>query len=87
MAFPMAKTIAIKDACDSFGRIFGSDLNRKDIMNYDLDLTLITLDESHPNWNKVIEAIKSKQYSVEQIKEKYNMSKEIEHYLLSIQNK
>ncbi|WP_372938624.1 hypothetical protein [Seonamhaeicola sp.] len=32
MAFPIAKTLAIKDAADSLGRIFGSDLNRKDII-------------------------------------------------------
>lgn len=30
MALPIAKTIAVKDACDHFGRLFGSDLNRKD---------------------------------------------------------
>lgn len=86
MAFPMAKTIAIKDACDSFGRIFGSDLNRKDIISYELDLKLIPLNEEHPNWNKVIEVIKNKQYSVEQIKKSYEMTQEIEDYLLSIQN-
>lgn len=27
-AFPTAKTLAIKDACDHFGKIFGRDLNR-----------------------------------------------------------
>jgi len=27
-ALPTAKTLAIKDACDHFGRLFGSDLNR-----------------------------------------------------------
>lgn len=32
MAMPIAKTIAIKDACDHFGRLFGSDLNRKDLI-------------------------------------------------------
>lgn len=32
MAFPIAKTFAIKDACDHFGRLFGSDLNRKDVV-------------------------------------------------------
>ncbi len=30
MALPIAKTIAVKDACDHFGKIFGSDLNRKE---------------------------------------------------------
>jgi hypothetical protein len=34
MAFPIAKTLAIKDACDHFGRLFGSDLNRKDIIPF-----------------------------------------------------
>lgn len=29
-ATPSAKTLAIKDACDHFGRLFGCDLNRKD---------------------------------------------------------
>ena len=37
MAFPIAKTIAIKDACDHFGRLFGSDLNRKDIVPIMMD--------------------------------------------------
>lgn len=32
MAFPIAKTLAVKDASDHFGRIFGSDLNRKDVI-------------------------------------------------------
>lgn len=31
MAFPMAKTFAMKDACDIFGKIFGKDLNRKEV--------------------------------------------------------
>jgi len=34
MALPIAKTVAIKDACDHFGRLFGSDLNRKDQIEY-----------------------------------------------------
>lgn len=32
IALPIAKSLAIKDACDHLGRIFGSDLNRKDIL-------------------------------------------------------
>jgi hypothetical protein len=31
MSFPMAKTLAMKDACDMFGKVFGKDLNRKEI--------------------------------------------------------
>lgn len=31
MAFPLAKTLAIKDACDLFGSLFGANLNRADV--------------------------------------------------------
>lgn len=34
MAFPIAKTLAVKDACDHFGNVFGANLNRKDIIPY-----------------------------------------------------
>jgi len=40
MAFPIAKTVAIKDACDHFGSLFGSDLNRKDVMQIKPDENL-----------------------------------------------
>ena len=40
MAFPNAKTIAVKDACDHFGQLFGSDLNRKDVAQYETDTRL-----------------------------------------------
>lgn len=44
MAFPIAKTVAIKDACDHFGMLFGSDLNRKDTIQIVLDEKLQTID-------------------------------------------
>lgn len=44
MAYPMAKTIAIKDACDHFGNLFGANLNRKDTLNYSIDTTLAPKD-------------------------------------------
>ena len=81
MAFPMAKTIAIKDACDHFGKLFGADLNRKDVISYDLDLTLIDMDKNHPNWVKVVDAVKSGQATVEQVKTKYNLTQEAENEL------
>jgi hypothetical protein len=40
MAFPIAKTVAVKDACDHFGSLFGSDLNRKDVMQVKPDENL-----------------------------------------------
>ena len=40
MALPMAKSYAIKDACDHFGKLFGRDLNRKDVMAFGVDKSL-----------------------------------------------
>ena len=51
MAYPMAKTIAIKDACDHFGNLFGANLNRKDTLNYSMDETLKSRD-----WKAELEA-------------------------------
>lgn len=45
MALPHAKTLAIKDACEMFGQLFGSDLNRLDNITYNLDAKLKTDDE------------------------------------------
>lgn len=42
MAFPIAKTVAIKDACDHFGNIFGCNLNRKDVVNFTPDETILS---------------------------------------------
>lgn len=82
MAFPIAKTIAIKDACDHFGKLFGSDLNRKDVIEYNNDISV--MDNQHPNWIKVCEAVKTKAYTIEQIKEKYTLTSESENYLKSL---
>lgn len=45
MAFPIAKTMAIKDACDHFGELFGCNLNRKDTLPFipDEKLTKLTV--------------------------------------------
>ena len=84
MALPIAKTVAVKDACDMLGNIFGANLNRKDYIEYDIDLTLQYMDEKHPNWTKVCEAVKSKSYSIDNIKEKYNLTQEAENYLRNL---
>lgn len=76
MAFPMAKTIAIKDACDHFGNLFGADLNRKDIISYEVDLTLIELTPEHPNWQKAKDAIASGATTIDAIRTKYTLSDE-----------
>jgi hypothetical protein len=76
MAFPMAKTLAIKDATDHFGNLFGADLNRKDVISYELDLTLYDFDEFHPNWGKAKTALKNGTVTIEQIKNKYKITDE-----------
>ena len=86
MAFPIAKTRAIKDAADHFGKLFGSDLNRKDFIEYNVDLTLQTMDEMHPNWLKVCEAVKAKQYTPNQVADKYTLSEESRIYLNDLYN-
>ena len=37
MAYPLAKTLAIKDACDHFGDLFGANLNRDNTASYSMD--------------------------------------------------
>lgn len=41
MAFPIAKSLAVKDATDHLGKLFGADLNRKDIINASMDTGLV----------------------------------------------
>jgi len=41
MALPIAKSLAIKDACDMFGSVFGANLNRKDVQPYSMDEKLL----------------------------------------------
>ena len=77
MAYPNAKSEAFKNACKSFGKLFGSDLARSDI-NYSFDLTLTEMDENHPNWTKAITAIKEGKATIDQLKSKYNISQEVE---------
>lgn len=83
MALPIAKTVAIKDACDHFGKLFGSDLNRKENINYNVDITLIELTPKHPSWSKCKEAIKEGKYTIDQIKSKYTINQENENLLCS----
>lgn len=50
MAYPVAKTLAIKDACDHFGSIFGANLNRKDVLPFSQDEKLVqTAEEKRLN--------------------------------------
>ncbi|HQU96746.1 MAG TPA: hypothetical protein PLY25_11045 [Bacteroidia bacterium] len=63
MSFPIAKSLAIKDACDHFGRLFGSDLNRKDLAPVGMDMNL---------QDKAIERKQLIQQTYEQVKSQTN---------------
>lgn len=45
MAYPAAKTVAIKDAADHFGKLFGCDLNRRDTLNFSFDTNLLKAED------------------------------------------
>ena len=81
MAMPVAKTRAVKDATDHLGKLFGSDLNRKDDIAYSFDVTLIDFDENHPNFEKAVTAIKDGKATIDQLKSKYNISPEVEQII------
>jgi hypothetical protein len=52
MALPIAKSIAIKDACDHFGDLFGANLNRKDIVQFTGDTELLSNEAIHTSKEK-----------------------------------
>jgi len=61
MALPIAKSVAIKDACDHFGDLFGANLNRKDIVQFTGDTELLSAEGIHNSKEKerVIKHIKN----------------------------
>jgi hypothetical protein len=63
MAFPIAKSYAIKDACHHFGNLFGANLNRKDV-------TAFTPDD------KILNKKQQQEQEYEDLKELYESKKE-----------
>jgi hypothetical protein len=51
MAYPIAKTIAIKDACDMFGNLFGANLNRRDTIEFKVDENTLNFIKSNKEKN------------------------------------
>lgn len=56
MAFPLAKTLAIKDACQLIGNVFGGNLDRKDTIDFQPDEALITKSREEQRKDKLKEA-------------------------------
>ena len=56
MAFPIAKSFAVKDACDHFGDIFGANLNRKDTLDFYVDQKIIdNAQKAQEEFSKIID--------------------------------
>lgn len=83
LCVPIAKSEALKNAAKMFGKLFGSDLNRKQQTSYNLDLTLIEMTPGHPNWEGCITGLRSG-YSIEDIESKYQITEENKTELLKL---
>ncbi len=61
MALPMAKSYAIKDAAEHVGKLFGRDLNRKDVLEYNTDNSIKVAKEERVKERavRIIEAAKT----------------------------
>lgn len=84
LCVPIAKTEAVKNACKSFGKLFGSDLNRDGEISYELDASLIEMGVTNPRWQKLVESVKSGRYSVADIEAKYILTEEAKKSLQDI---
>lgn len=73
LVIPIAKSEAVKNAAKTFGRLFGSDLNRKSKADYQ---GLLSFNENHPNWKNAIKAVQSGNYTIDQVQGKYKMDEE-----------
>lgn len=62
MALGIAKSVAVKDACDHIGNIFGANLNRKDAMEFSADMTLknVVVNKEHARMIALIEKAKNR---------------------------
>jgi hypothetical protein len=55
MAFPLAKTLAVKDACDMFGKLFGADLNRRDTLGASMNTKRLTIEEKEQDIKELLD--------------------------------
>jgi len=79
MAFPLAKTIAIKDAADLLGDIFGANLNRKDVLAFQMDTKLTELVRTKEE-ERVIRLIDNCETLEEIERYKKHLTENIQHF-------
>lgn len=75
MSAPSAETYAVKDAAEKFGKIFGKDLNRKDVVSYEL---LNNKFADAPDWASEIAELKTMDELVAYRKENQGKGKEFD---------
>jgi len=87
MSAPIAETIAIKDACHKIGRIFGADINRKDIKPFTVDKDLQDREPvDEEEFEMVKESIRLGRMSVGKATVMYELTDEQKRELASIKN-
>lgn len=84
IAYPIAKSIAIKDACDHFGALFGSDLNKKDAINYTMDQNIVNakINNEYSRTIKVLDSCTT----LDELDNVINSIKDISQYETLIEN-
>lgn len=89
MAFPHAKSLAIKDACDMFGTLFGANLNRRDTLGYQTDADLARKASKEKVDSEGLETLKknlkSEKISLDKINEMYDLTMEQLKELIEVQ--
>jgi hypothetical protein len=80
MAAPAAESYAIKDAAEKLGKLFGKDLNRKDVIGYN---SLLAVNESreskeltpeHKRWNDAVKSLREGNATIDEICSNYLVS-------------
>lgn len=88
MAAPAAESYAIKDAAEKLGKLFGKDLNRKDVMGYD---TLSKVNEAregkdltpdHPRWGDAVKSLREGNTTLDEIKMNFSLTTENQQRLI-----
>ena len=78
IAAPAAETYAVKDAAEKFGKIFGRDLNRRDVLNYDSLLKYTNGNGSTDDAATILRIINSCKNEAELTKAKESLSTELQ---------
>ncbi len=77
MALGISKSVAVKDACDHIGNIFGANLNRKDTMEFTPDNTLYGV-VNHKEYERMVKLIEKAKTRVEMDELRPHLTEQLE---------